>query len=268
MIEFLKEIPLPFYAVYIGIIGAAVGSFLNVVIYRLPREISIVKPASHCPSCKNPIKPWHNIPILSWFLLRGKCAYCGAKFSFRYPAIEALASATALWSLFRFGISWEAFGGMLLSWHLIAISMTDFDEGIIPDHIVLPMALGGILTAWLTGGLPGLLDAGISIAVTTAFLVVFYWVTSKIMKKQSMGMGDITMIAGFSLYLNPLLVAIAIFIGSAASLIVVVTISIIKRESLRERSLRYGPGLAFGAWISYLYGFKLLQSYLELVLGV
>ena len=165
MNSILNELPIGFIAVFVGLLGAAIGSFLNVVIYRVPRDESLFNPGSHCPQCHTLIHPWHNIPVISYLLLSGHCAYCGEKISLRYPIVEALTAIVSIWAFLLFGWSWATLGGMVLSWHLIALAFIDWDTMTLPDHLVLPMGIAGFVFALLSGGLLGLFSGIISAAI-------------------------------------------------------------------------------------------------------
>ena len=121
---------------FLFILGASFGSFINVVIYRVPEKMSLIKPVSHCESCKTPIKPWDNIPILSYFILGGKCRNCGASFSIRCALIEALTAFMTLWLFFIYGISQEFFIYVFLTYFAIVITFVDSDHSIIPKNIL------------------------------------------------------------------------------------------------------------------------------------
>ena len=135
-----SALPLPLFAAFAGLLGARVGSFLNVVIHRLPRGESVVRPGSRCPACGRAIRPWHNVPVLSWLALRGRCRDCGARISARYPLVEAGTAALFVLIALRFGPApatplWMAFGAILL-----AAALIDADHRIIPDEL----SLGGL----------------------------------------------------------------------------------------------------------------------------
>ncbi|RME69069.1 MAG: prepilin peptidase, partial [Nitrospirae bacterium] len=135
----------PYYYLVAFVLGTVVGSFLNVCIYRLPRGISIVRPGSHCPACNSPIRPYDNIPILSFLLLKGRCRQCGAKISLRYPLVEALNGILYVMVLWRWGTGLAALFFMALCSSAIVITFIDLDFQIIPDVITIPGTLIGLL---------------------------------------------------------------------------------------------------------------------------
>jgi leader peptidase (prepilin peptidase)/N-methyltransferase len=201
------------------VIGATIGSFLNVVIARLPEGQSVARPGSHCPSCKTPIKPWHNIPLLSWLLLRGKCASCGTPISFRYFVVELLTGALFLACLQRFGLTWALAPALILSASLVAITFIDIDTFEIADEISLPgIALGCLLRPlcfdkpWFSGIVGALLGA--------AFLGFIRWAHMVVRKREGMGLGDVKLIAMIGAFLGPGGLLPTIFVGAFAGSII------------------------------------------------
>lgn len=240
--------------VFAAMVGFSVGSFLNVVIYRAPRGLSIVKPGSFCPACSTPIKPWHNVPVLSYLMLRGKCAYCGRKISPRYPLVETLTAFLTVFPLFYFGISWMAVAGILLGWHLTAIAFIDYDTNTISDYIVLPMGVLGLLTSWFSSGWTGVAHSIAAVAIGGGMLLLLFLISKYVMRKQGVGGGDVTLVLAFSTYLRSETVLLSLFIGALVTLFVSVAWSIVKRKSLYQVQLPFGPGLAIGAWITFSSG--------------
>ena len=157
---------------FLFILGASFGSFINVVIYRVPKKMSLIKPGSHCESCKTPIKPYDNIPILSYFILGGKCRNCAAPFSIRYALIEALTAFMTLWLYFIYGINKEFFMYIILTYLAIVITFVDSDHSIIPKNYLLiwiaVMAIG-ITLGWFPIGSENGVSGGM---ILTGFLLV------------------------------------------------------------------------------------------------
>ena len=261
MISILKELPVGFIAVFLGILGASVGSFLNVVIYRLPRNLSLFKPGSHCTHCQTPIRPWHNIPIISYFMLGRRCASCGAVISMRYPIVETLSVLVSVLAFLRFGWSWSTLGGMVLSWHLIALAFIDWDTMTLPDHIVLPMGIAGILFVWINGGLNGFLLGLISAAIGVGFLLILFLLGRFVLRREALGTGDITMTAAFGMYLKPETIVVALFIASLLTLLAAFLWAIWARQHLRQVEIPFAPALSLGAIIAFFYGMELLPLY-------
>jgi len=194
------------------LVGACIGSFLNVVIHRLPREESIVSPGSRCPSCGRGIRPLENLPILSFLLLRGKCAGCGARISWRYPFVETLTAIGYAAIVWHAGISWQAARDLLFLSLLVPVVFIDIDYRIIPDEISLGGLAAGILMSFLPGGdwkasLAGAFLGG-GILYGTAYLY------EKIRGAEGMGGGDIKLIAMIGAFLGWWGAIATIFLGS------------------------------------------------------
>ncbi|MBD3165316.1 hypothetical protein GF324_01840 [bacterium] len=266
-IGLLQEVPLWYWTMVSGLIGAIVGSFLNVVIYRVPRSMSILKPSSHCPSCGTPIRPWNNIPLLSYILLRGRCSSCGAGFSIRYWVVEALGATVAVWSVARYGISWEALAGALLGWHLIALAFIDIETMTVPDHVVLPMALGGLLTSLAEGGWNGLGLSLLSAAIGAVFILLILVLARWMYRKEGIGLGDLTTVAGYGTYMQPMLMPVSLLFAAVAGLAGSGVWMVVKRRDLRSIPIPFVPALAVGAWFTYLYGSDVVVFYLSLFLS-
>jgi len=198
--------------VIMGIAGSCIGSFLNVVIHRLPREESIVSPRSRCPACGRPIRSWENVPLLSYIALRGKCAGCGGRISWRYPAVELLTAVGFAAITWHAGNAWQAARDLVFFSLLVPIAFIDIDHRIIPDELSLGGLAAGILLSFLPGGnwkdglLGGLLGGGILYG--TAFLY------EKIRGVEGMGGGDIKLIAMIGACLGWAGALATIFLGS------------------------------------------------------
>jgi len=145
----------PLILAVVFLFGIIFGSFLNVLIYRLPRDISIVKPGSHCPKCKEPVKPYDNIPILSYLILRGKCRHCGTKISPRYMLVELLAGLLAVASVYYFGLNVKGIVAAYLSFVFVAVFFIDLEFTIIPDFFTLPGVIIGLAVSFLPGAFVG-----------------------------------------------------------------------------------------------------------------
>ncbi len=195
------------------VFGSIVGSFLNVVIARLPRGESIVHPPSHCPNCGDQIPPWLNVPILSWLALRGKCRACRTPISIRYPVVEALTGVLYTACAVRFGFSIAFGSGVLLCTALVTITFIDLDIWEIPDEISLP----GILIGWVLRpfayGVPWY--DGVLGALMGAFLFWFIrWFFFVVRKKEGMGLGDVKLIAMIGAFLGPMALVPTILVSS------------------------------------------------------
>jgi len=250
--------------VVVFIFGTAIGSFLNVVIYRVPLGKSIVRPGSSCPACNRPIRFYENIPILSYILLRGRCAGCGRRISLRYPAVEAGMGLIAVILFNRFGLSWDllfysAFGAVLL-----ALSVIDIICFRLPNKIVLTGAIIAIVLTLLVrrdhlimmiiGGLTGL-----------GMLWIMGLIGRLLFRKDTLGMGDIKLAGMMGLYLGPYrtggMFIIGVFIGAIAG----VTMIALGGKKLGHL-IPFGPYLALGGMIALLWGDILWHWYLSMLL--
>ena len=242
--------------VLIGVLGLLVGSFLNVVIYRLPRGESLARPASRCPECETPIKPYDNMPVLSWLLLRGRCRKCGAAISARYPLVEALTAAVFVGAALARGVDddlalWLPFAAML-----IAVAGIDLDHQIIPNKILLPAAVWGLAGTILFR--PDNIDDSL-IAGGIAFAALLL---AALAYPAGMGMGDVKLAGVMGIYLGsgvaPAMLA-AFLAGS------VVGIAIILREGQagRKKGVPFGPFLAFGGLVGLYFGPELVDAYVD-----
>ena len=240
-------------------IGLAVGSFLNVVIHRVPRDESIVCPPSHCPSCDRRIAWYENIPIASWLVLRGRCRTCGAPISAQYPVVEAMGGLAVLIPLLVLGIEWEALAGIILGWHLIALALIDLETRLVPDVIVISMGVLGAVLVWLIGGWSGLLTGLVSAAILAAFFWIVRTIANATMGKEAMGTGDITLSAGIGIYLLPLYLPLFLLISSVSVLVVALLWAWVTKRGLRDVEIPFGPGLALGGWLTFLVGNILFQ---------
>lgn len=247
-------------AVFAGLFGAVVGSFLNVVIHRVPRRESVVWPSSRCPSCGVAIRPADNIPLLSYLLLRGKCRNCGARISARYPLVEGLAALLFALCALQFGLSWRLVWALVLVGVLLALAGTDLEHRLLPNAIVLPAtALGLVLSVALDPGrwwLYVLSAAGVAAALFS--LVLAY--------PKGMGMGDVKMGGMLGVFLGPY-AALAVFCGALLGTVVWVVLVALGRIGHRA-ALPFGTFLAVGGLFVMFFGPEVWGAYLRLVGGV
>jgi leader peptidase (prepilin peptidase)/N-methyltransferase len=237
---------------FIFILGICIGSFLNVVIYRVPRKKSIVSPPSSCPACGTRIKPWHNIPIIGWLILKGRCASCGTKISLRYPVIEILTGIIAVIVYYKTGLNIFFIINFAVFATLLALSMIDFDYKAVPDSLnLLALTLAFFNSTDILNNFTNalILMGGMS-------LIRYY--VSYIIKKEAMGEGDIIVAGTMGALLGIKLALIAIFIGSALAILP----SIYNRIKNNDFELPFIPFLALGTFIVWTYSgyFELLWS--------
>jgi leader peptidase (prepilin peptidase)/N-methyltransferase len=231
--------------------GLITGSFLNVVIHRLPRGESLILPPSHCPKCDHRLGFWDLIPVLSYLCLRARCRYCRAPVSPRYPLVELLTAAITLLTWLSFGPTLEFAAMLLLSYALIAIAFIDIDHQIIPNKLTLPLLAIGLLFRGIQGEiLPALLDVVISGGVLFAF-AFFY--------PQGMGMGDVKYLAMTGAFLGWFSAIYSLFLGSLLGLLVMVPLLAFAKIGRRD-PFPFGPFLVLGTLI-VLYGWRWLPLF-------
>ncbi len=247
-----------------AVIGLIIGSFLNVCIYRMPRNMSIIRPSSRCPSCHRPIKAWDNIPVLSYILLRGRCRYCKKEISIRYPLVEALNAFLYVTLLWRYGPQWSFFLYCALTSALIVITFIDLDFQIIPDRITLV----GIPAGFLAGSLfmpdpfsrASVLGVKASIIGFLAGGGFFYLIA--VLSKGGMGGGDIKLMAMVGALMGWKSVFLTTFLGSLAGSVIGVFL-IIFRGKGRKAKIPFGPFLALGTLVTLFFGQEIMKWYLH-----
>jgi leader peptidase (prepilin peptidase)/N-methyltransferase len=194
------------------VFGCCVGSFLNVVIHRMPRNISVVTPPSSCPSCGHRVRPWENVPVLAWAFLRGKCSGCGAPISLRYPMVELATGLLAVASLWWFGPTLDALLSFVLLASMLAVAFIDWEHMIIPDQISLGLlGLGLAVSPWSAPGVVGALS-GALVGGGLLLLVGFLW--EKMRGVEAMGGGDVKLMAAAGAFLGIGGVLLIIFFGA------------------------------------------------------
>jgi len=252
----------------VSLFGLIVGSFLNVCIYRIPRGLSIIIPSSRCPSCNTPIKPWDNIPIVSYILLGGKCRFCKAKISFRYPLVELLNAIMYALILWRFDFGWHTVIYFVFSSSLIVITFIDLDFQIIPDKITLSgIPIGFLVGSFLLpdpfarSSLLGMKESLIGMATGFGLFYLIALIGSAIFKKEALGGGDVKMMAMVGALMGWKTVLLTTFLGSLTGSIVGVLLMVLKGKD-RKAQLPFGPFLALGTIITLFYGQEILSWYL------
>jgi len=201
--ESVPALPMPALVAFAGVLGACLGSFLNVVIGRVPAGESIASPGSRCPRCKAPIAWYDNVPIVSWMLLRARCRRCGQPISVRYPIVEALGAVAALAALARHGVSLEAAAELSLALLLLALALIDLDTWLLPHALTWPLiALGlGASAAGLTAA-GGFRSSALGAAVGFASFSALAWIAKKIAGREALGFGDVWLLAGIGAWLG------------------------------------------------------------------
>ena len=276
------------FLLFCTLLGLSLGSFINVVAYRLPvmmerdwrrqcQEIlqpetaeteaadeetfNLSRPRSRCPKCGHGITALENIPLLSYLLLRGRCSACGEAISPRYPIVEAVTGILSLVVAWRFGVSWQTVAALPLTWALIALSLIDFDHKLLPDNIVLPFVWLGLLLS--LGGVFAASDAAI-VGAVAGYLALWsvFQVFKLITGKEGMGYGDFKLLALFGAWLGwQYLIQIILLSSLVGALVGIAMILFLGRD--RSIPIPFGPYLAAAGWISLLWGETINRLYLN-----
>ena len=239
-----------------ALMGAIVGSFLNVVIWRLPRGENLATPPSACPGCGKPIKPYDNIPIVSWLVLRGKCRDCGMRISVRYPLVEAVTAGLFVALGLKFGREAALWPALALAVTLVAAAATDLEQRIIPNRLMLAGAVLALVLWTLAepSRLPENLIAG---AAAGSFLLI-----AALAYPAGMGMGDVKLAAVMGLFLGRS-VGPALFVGFAAGAVAGMAIMAARGAAARKQGVPFAPFLALGGIVGLLFGSGLIDWYVE-----
>ena len=268
------------------VLGLCVGSFLNVVIHRLPlmmeREwtaqcaelrgevapdhapLNLSQPRSRCPACGQPISALQNIPLLSFLWLRGRCAACSARISWRYPLVELFCGLATAYCALHFGFSFAAAAAMLFVWLMIAATGIDFDTQLLPDSITLPLLWLGLLVN-LIGGPVDLRSAVIGAMTGYLFLWSVYWMFRLVTGKEGMGYGDFKLLAAIGAWTGWQMLPLVVLLSSAIGAVVGISLIVFHKHG-REVPIPFGPYLAGAGLIALFWGPALTQRYLALVL--
>jgi leader peptidase (prepilin peptidase) / N-methyltransferase len=265
-----------------AVVGLCVGSFLNVVVHRLPRMLerdwqlqcaelrgespssaeryNLAVPRSACPSCGHGITALENVPVLSWLVLRGKCSSCGTRISPRYPIVELLGGAVAAYAVWRLGPSWKALAACVFLWMLIALTFIDFDTQLLPDDLTLPLLWAGLAANLFDLFVP-LKTAVIGAIAGYLSLWAVYWVFRIIRGKEGMGHGDFKLLAALGAWLGwqmlPLIILLSSVVGAAIGLALLVF-----KGRDHDIPLAFGPYLAIAGAIALFFGDAILKAYL------
>jgi leader peptidase (prepilin peptidase)/N-methyltransferase len=284
MLLLLQSSP-PTFALVAGILGLLVGSFLNVVIHRLPKmmerewhaqcaELSgktpkqiprydLVVPRSACPHCGHAIGAMENIPVLSYLFLRGRCKGCGAPISPRYPIVEALSGIASAYAAWHFGFGLAGIAAIGFVWALIALTFIDFDTQLLPDDITLPLLWVGLLLN-LNGAFTTLPQAVVGATVGYLALWSVYWLFKLATGKEGMGYGDFKLLAAIGAWLGWTMLPLVILLSSVVGAVVGIMLIVFARHG-RHIPIPFGPYLAGGGLIALFWGQTLTQSYLQLL---
>ena len=286
ILEYLQANPASFVG-GVAVLGLIIGSFLNVVIYRLPvmmdREallfcsellespgktppcadepFNLVVPRSRCPNCTHAITALENLPVLSWLLLRGRCSVCGVGIPVRYPAIETLTCILSAFVAWHFGFGWPAAAALIFTWVLIALSCIDFDHQLLPDSITLPFLWVGLFSSLF--GLHSNLESAVMGAMA-GFLILWsvYHVFKLVTGKEGMGYGDFKLLAMIGAWLGWQNLPATLFLAAVLGATVGISLIFFRRHD-KNIPIPFGPYLAAAGWIAMLWGTDLTRWYLS-----
>lgn len=246
--------------VLIFILGLIVGSFSNVCIYRIPKNESIIYPASHCPKCRSKIKPVDNIPLLSYILLKGRCRNCKSKISIQYPVVELLTGLIYLIIYLIYGLSIQTLIYIILSSALIIIAFVDLNEQVILGILSLPgIAIGLILSFFVP--YISYVNSVLGILVGGGIILIIRFAGSLIFKKESMGLGDIELVAMIGAFLGWRYITISLFLGFFLGALTGIILILSKIKS-REDTVPFGPFIVLGSFITLFWGEKIISWYI------
>ena len=283
LIIYLQQTPYAFVTL-MGIIGLLVGSFLNVVILRLPKmmhaewnreckllleissekdvleeEYNLVRPRSHCPNCEHKIAAWENIPVLSYLLLKGKCSNCQNPISIRYPTIELLSGLLTLFIAGHFGFGLQAIFAVLLTWALLSLSIIDAEHQLLPDDITLPFLWLGILINTF-GLFTDVYSSLFGVMAGYGSLWSVYMLFKLVTGKEGMGYGDFKLLAMLGAWMGWQILPLVIILSSMCGAIVGVGL-ILARKHDRKNPIPFGPYLAMAGWIALIWGTEITNVY-------
>ena len=269
-----------------GLVGLCVGSFLNVVIHRLPKMLdrgwraqcaelsgepapdlpryNLLVPRSQCPACGHRISALENIPVVSFLVLRGRCSACKAPISARYPVVELLTGALTMAAILRFGTTPATVAACLLLWSLIALTFIDFDTQLLPDNITLPLAWAGLL-ANVAGWVPGVGLGDAVIGAVAGYLALWsvYWLFKLIRGKEGMGYGDFKLLAALGAWLGWQMLPLIVLLSSVVGAVIGIGLVVFKGRD-HQIPLAFGPYLAIAGAIALFFGKPLMALYLPL----
>jgi len=286
------------YLTLAAVLGLIVGSFLNVVIYRLPimlnrdwtrqcreflhedqgesaplakdnspDQFNLATPGSHCITCKHKIRAWENIPVLSYLMLGGRCSLCQTRISLRYPVVELSSGILAGLIVWNFGIGWTSLALLLLSWSLLTLALIDFDHQLLPDDITQPLLWTGLLVNWLDLGLGVTIEEAV-IGAVAGYLSLwsFYQLFKLLTGKKGMGFGDFKLLAALGAWMGwQSLLTIIILASLAGSVVGIATLMLSGRD--RSVPIPFGPFLAAAGFIMILWGPQINALYFSTFVG-
>ena len=260
----------------VAVLGASIGSFLNVVVYRVPRQLSLLHPPSHCPNCGTGLGPTENVPILGWLWLRGRCRHCGTPISVRYPAVEAFTMGLFILCFAVMGWSWSAVSAaLLLSW-LFPLALIDIETYLLPDLLTRSALLMGlclrVVLPWLqepslrTIGL-ALLDGVIGMTLGILLLEAIGWIGLLVLGKEAMGGGDGKLLAAIGMWLGWQAVLVTVFVGCLLGSVFGIALKFLRGKRW-GKPIPFGPYLVLGAVVALFLGEHIASWYWNMAVGV
>lgn len=287
-ITLMNHSPVFFYGITF-VFSLMIGSFLNVVIFRLPKMleqgwkrecrefladevttptntgdeeiITLSTPSSTCPSCQHKIRFYENIPLISWLFLRGKCSQCQSKISLRYPLVELTTAILSVVIAANFGVTFTTLMLLVLTWGLICLTLIDYDHMLLPDQITLPLLWLGLLVN-INGAIVPLSDAVIGTVAGYMSLFSVFWLFKLVTGKEGMGHGDFKLVAVFGAWIGWQLLPLLILMASAVGAIIGISLMVFKNHQ-REQAIPFGPYLAIAGWITLIWGNGIWSWYLS-----
>jgi leader peptidase (prepilin peptidase)/N-methyltransferase len=253
--------------ILVGLLGLAIGSFLNVVIYRVPRDRNVAAGRSRCPQCDHQLKWYHNIPVLSYLALRGKCGFCGARISPRYPLVELLNALAYLYFFKVFGWSIDLGTFAFLSSALLIVFFVDLEFQIIPDAVTLPGIALGLAVSLIPGGI-SIVQSLIGLVVGGGALYLVAMLGDWLFKKESMGGGDIKLAAMLGAFLGWQKVLFVFLASAVIGLVISVVLMVFSARLRSHRVVPFGPFLAIAAMAAVLWGDRIISFYVANFLHV
>lgn len=295
MLEIFEIMPQhpTFFAGVVFVLGLLIGSFLNVVIHRLPimmerswklefqsyfnpetpviqstedeKPYNLIVPASTCPKCGHKIKAWENIPLISWLIQRGRCTNCETPISVSYPLVELLTGILSCVIALKFGYSWECLAALFFTWTLIALTFIDADTMLLPDQLTLPLMWLGLLLSPLALFISAD-NAIIGAAIGYLSLWSLYWAFKLLTGKEGMGYGDFKLLAALGAWVGWSKLAIIIILSSFVGAVAGIAILGLKGKD-KNNPIPFGPYLAIAGWLTFMYGDWIAQQYWSYILG-
>ncbi len=277
---------MPVWIAFAAVLGLLVGSFLNVVILRIPARLAaqwqrearvelglsddqdeapmppgIVREPSHCPRCKHPLAARDNIPLFGWLLLRGRCRYCKQPISLQYPLVELLGAVSSAVIVWKFGPTWPALAGLLFTWMLLALAGIDLRTQLLPDQLTYPLLWLGLVLSLLP---MFVMPASAILAAALGYLSLWsvYWLFKLATGKEGMGYGDFKLLAALGAWMGPVALLPIVLLSSLIGAVVGVGMMALRKHE-RDIPIPFGPFIAAAGWVWFVAGDHLLQAYMR-----